>query len=291
MPGIKDLLRTIFDRLGFQVIRASRSQPVAQLTGVRNVLNHPPGPSRAGMENLGHACLALQLEWLLRDFQIDCILDVGANNGQFAAELRDLGYRGRIASFEPMAACVATLRRKAVADRRWSVFPFGLGSAPENRVLTHFADSSFNSLHAITADARAEFGGFVEETGSEDIELRTLDEAWAEAVEAHGSRRVLLKLDTQGHDLEVLKGAPRHLADCAVVLSEASLAAIYADSPSYHLLFGFLEERGFECSGVNALSYRADRPALIEVNAVFINAKVARQAAEARGRHPAAFKA
>ena len=282
MLPVKQTASAFLAYFGVQLSRSARSQALRQLAGAVNLLNHPEASPRAAMECLGHATLALQLDWLLRECQIDCVLDVGANNGQFAAELRALGYRQRIASFEPMSACVATLRQLAARDEAWTIFPCGLGSTPGRRELNHFADPTFSSLHAINPDAPAEFGRLVEPTGTESIELRTLDAVWAEAVVSCGATRVLLKTDTQGHDLEVLRGGTRRLADCAAVMCQLSFAPIYADVPGYRDLLAFLVEHGFECTGIHPLSYRADRPAMIEANVLFINTALARQRAPAR---------
>lgn len=275
--AMKRLLHKVTRNLGFEITRSSRSESIAQLTGVRNVLNHPHADRRNAMESLGHISFAVQLEWFLDLFQIDYVLDVGANNGQFAAELRRLGYRGTIVSFEPMAACVETLRQLSARDGAWSVFPYALGSAHAEQQLAHFADSTFSSLHALAPQAASEFGPLVTQTGSELIEIRTLDEIWSEALGTHAPRNILLKTDTQGHDLEVLRGARERLTQCAAVVCEASFAPIYADSPDYHALFSHLEANGFECAGINALCYRKDRPSLIEANSIFINAKRLRE--------------
>ena len=274
---IKDFFHFLTQKAGLQVIRASRTDPIRQLTGIRNVLNGEGTLNSAVMERLGHASMAVQLDWLLRQLNIDTVLDVGANTGQFADELRALGYRGQIASFEPMSSCVDTLRRRATNDSNWTIFPVALGRTPASRQLTRFADSTFSSLHSVKPEAAAEFGRLVEPTGSETIEVRTLDEVWEEAVTRRGCSRVLLKSDTQGHDLEVLLGGAKHLRDCVAVLCEASFAPIYTDAPTYHELFAYLESCGFECAGINALSYRADRPALIEANALFVNSALSRR--------------
>src|SRR5690242_8065586 len=65
---------------------------------------------------------------LLATHGIDVVLDVGANIGQYGEELRRLGYRGRIVSFEPMSAAFAELQARAQADGRWQVIHAGLGA-------------------------------------------------------------------------------------------------------------------------------------------------------------------
>ncbi|HXU82134.1 MAG TPA: FkbM family methyltransferase, partial [Polyangia bacterium] len=63
---------------------------------------------------------------LLAQQQIDAVLDVGANVGQYALLLRSWGYRGRIISFEPLSAQFQQLKAQADRDPAWEVFNIGL---------------------------------------------------------------------------------------------------------------------------------------------------------------------
>ncbi len=275
MLSLKQTIRRVLGGFGVEAVRQSRSPVIARLTGARNILNHPGPASGADIERLGQASLLVQLESLLSAFEIDCVIDVGANTGQFAALIREHGYRGQIVSFEPMAACAAVLESKRSADPAWSVHRFGLGSQSGEASLNHFSDATLCSLYSASENARAEFGPLAAPTGSERITLRPLDEVWDELVSPHAKRGVLLKIDTQGHDLEVLRGALKHLPHCSVILCEASFSALYQSAQNYHELFGFLEQNGFACAGIHTLCMSSLQPKLVEADALFINTRIA----------------
>jgi len=63
------------------------------------------------------------MERLLASYGVDCVFDVGANTGQYAEGLRNLGYKGRIISFEPLSAAHALLIENSRDDPEWVVAP------------------------------------------------------------------------------------------------------------------------------------------------------------------------
>ena len=66
---------------------------------------------------------------LLARHGIRSTIDVGANKGQYAAELRAYGFRGTIVSFEPLSAPYAVLAAEAAADPLWRTHQSALGDA------------------------------------------------------------------------------------------------------------------------------------------------------------------
>jgi len=59
--------------------------------------------------------------------EIDCVLDVGANSGQFSKNLRRIGYKRQIISFEPILSAFNELKKNSKKDKKWEVFNFALG--------------------------------------------------------------------------------------------------------------------------------------------------------------------
>src|SRR5690242_4934261 len=67
------------------------------------------------------------LKQVLETLAINCVLDVGANRGQFGMLLRRIGYRGWILSFEPVRSNYQILEKVAARHGPWRVFPHALG--------------------------------------------------------------------------------------------------------------------------------------------------------------------
>jgi hypothetical protein len=64
----------------------------------------------------------------------------------------------------------------------------------------------------------------------------------------------MLKVDTQGFDLEVLRGAGPRLAGFAAVQAEAHLVTNYVGAPTFRELLDFMDEAGFVLSAVHPAS-------------------------------------
>src|SRR3984885_14438576 len=90
---------------------------------------------------------ALHLRAVLAYKNIDCILDVGANVGQYHDFLRDkVLYGGPIVSFEPISRNVDRLRKRARFDGAWHIEGYALGAAEGSLPLNVMVSDQFSSF-------------------------------------------------------------------------------------------------------------------------------------------------
>jgi FkbM family methyltransferase len=207
---------------------------------------------RLGYELLPRDRLALTAEEtrrarLLRSLGITLVLDAGANVGGYGAQLRRLGYGSRIVSFEPLADAFAALERAATSDTRWECRRQALGSSNGTTEIHVAANAVSSSLLRINDRAlrSAPQAGYV---STEQVEVTRLDSIWPEL--AREGDRVWLKLDVQGFELEVLKGAEASLPSIACVQAELSFVPLYHGSPLFLELIEYLAARGFRLAGL-----------------------------------------
>lgn len=181
--------------------------------------------------------------WLLERYEVDLVLDVGANVGLFAAELRAHGYRGRIVSFEPLANAYERLARRARKDPDWQAVNVALGDEDERSVINVAGNSESSSLLTmLPRHVRA-----VPESayvGTQECEVRKLDSIWERC--AGDSRRALLKIDTQGFEGAVLEGAAGSLSHIVGIQLELSTVPLYESSPLFSELIDELSDLGYE---------------------------------------------
>src|SRR2546423_8564507 len=108
--------------------RGITSQYGAKIRGVPPIPMEGDSADRSGCLSRSFAMHFLQRRLtLMKKSGIDLVIDVGANQGQFARTMRDqLSYRGRIVSFEPLTNAFAALRRAAAGDPSWICYNIAL---------------------------------------------------------------------------------------------------------------------------------------------------------------------
>ncbi len=179
----------------------------------------------------------------LQDFSIDCVLDVGANVGQYATELRGLGYKKRIESFEPMADAWKLLHQKSSRDPNWNIHRMAIGNESGTRTLNVSANGPSSSLLPLTEAGKNTDGVDLNYVSQETVTVRRLDDVWP-SLNLTG-QRLFLKIDTQGYERNVLQGASNQLAEITGVQIEVPLFSIYESEWLAVDFLHWFDEQGF----------------------------------------------
>ena len=182
------------------------------------------------------------LAGLLRQEQINLVLDVGANTGQFSDKLWAGGYRGRIISFEPLASPHAELRSKAERYPNWTIAERTAIGAERGSVEIHVSGNSQSSSILEMLPSHSESVPESAYVGSETVPVNRLDDLCT--LSSHD--RVLLKIDVQGYERQVLEGAHRVLSTCRAVYTEMSFLPLYEGQILARELWDLLVAQGFE---------------------------------------------
>lgn len=201
-------------------------------------------PLRALFERLGYDIVPLERAeheifiGVMACHRIDLVLDVGANQGQYARRLRTLGFQGRIVSMEPGRDAFALLERRAGRDPLWDAKRLALGERSE-RLELRVSENSVSSSLLDVGDRHLAAAPDSRTTKSEAVQVEPLDSLDV------GGQRILLKIDTQGYELPVLHGAGGTLSRCRVLQLEVSLARLYDGQTDYIRLLEHVRDLGF----------------------------------------------
>lgn len=217
---------------------------------------------------------ALHLRELLARLEIDCVLDVGANVGQYHDFLRDrVQYDGTIVSFEPVSRHVEALRDRSRGDGKWHIEGYALGSRDCSMTINVMVSDQFSSFLEPDNGRVSDYADLNVAAHTETVPVRTLDAVLPTLRERIAFDRPYLKIDTQGFDIEVLRGAGESLPRVRGLQTEASVRGIYKDMPGYAETIRYLNERGFDITGLYPISRDSDLR-LIEFDCVMVNRAV-----------------
>jgi FkbM family methyltransferase len=169
---------------------------------------------------------------LLEKYKVDMLLDVGANTGQYAQSLFDNGYTGRVLSFEPLSSAHSDLSKRSSGNNRWTVAPRCAVGAEDGTTTIHISENSVSSSLLNMLDSHLEGAQESKIIGSEEVLVRSLD-SMTELYQP-GNKNIFLKIDVQGYEQPVLKGAQKLVGTLRGIEIEMSIVPLYENQ---HWLF------------------------------------------------------
>ncbi|MDO8291264.1 MAG: FkbM family methyltransferase [Gallionella sp.] len=185
----------------------------------------------------------MQMVASLQKFEIDLVLDVGANKGQFAFEIRQCGYAGKIVSFEPLSQAHSELLQSSAEDHMWNVYPRCALGDHNGAVEINIAGNSESSSILPMLESHRSVAPESAYQGKEIVAIKTLDAVAGQYLK--DARAAFLKIDTQGFEWQVLDGAHDTLPHIKGILVELSLVPLYEGQHLWREIIDRLEADGF----------------------------------------------
>jgi FkbM family methyltransferase len=238
---LKRQVRKVLQRLGYDVVSANRP-----------------------------AAADARMRWIER-LDIDLIADVGANKGQFVGWMRDRGYAARIISFEPQAEAFKACVQRWGGDPGWQGVHCALGETPGEIEMQLAANSVSSSIlpmlqSHVTALPESHI------VSSEKVKLSRLDHEVEKRL--NGETRLFLKIDTQGFEMPVLRGAGALMDRVRLIEVELSLVPLYAGQALLTEVWSNIEAMGFTPIWVEQGFSDLKEARMLQVDALFVRSQL-----------------
>jgi FkbM family methyltransferase len=204
---------------------------------------------------------------LVELYKINVVLDVGANKGQFGRQMRDeIGFSARIISFEPLHLPFELLKKSAREDSKWETLNYALGDIEETKKINISANSYSSSiLDMLPSHMRA--APESRYIGVEEIEVKRLDSIFFDICRKEDC--IYLKIDTQGYEDKVIKGAEGSLPYIDTIQIEMSLIPLYQDELLFDEIYRILREKGYTLVSIEPGFSDENNGQLLQVDGIF----------------------
>jgi len=210
----------------------------------------------------------LNSPWV-REAGIHTVLDIGAHQGEFSSAIRELLPKAQIYAFEPLPDCGVELARRLGNNRLFQVFPVAIGSSRGQVTLWRSSYAKSSSVLPMAELHKNSFPWSAKTTPLQ-VEMRPLDEYMEQLKLAE---KVLLKIDVQGYEAEVLRGAKELLKRATYVLLEVSFRSLYEGQGTFAEIHGLLQSAGFSYSGNLEQLLSPLDGSVLQADALFVRAE------------------
>lgn len=204
---------------------------------------------------------------LLQNNKIDCILDVGANTGQYAQKLRKYGFNGEIHSFEPIQSTFEILKKNSLNDEHWFVYNVAVG-AKNGKEIIHVSENTESSSILDINSSNQISKELTKYVNTEEIEIIRLDKLINEL--ASKKKKLFLKVDTQGYEMEVLKGIDNIEENIVGLQLELSLTQLYESELLYDEIIYYLKKKKYELYQIETGTVDIKSGRLLQFDGIFI---------------------
>jgi FkbM family methyltransferase len=230
-----------------------------------------PGIRRLGVDVIAYdpsiSAIARRMR-LLRHHQIQVVFDIGANEGQYAASLREAGFEGLIVSFEPLAEVFVRLQLRASHDPRWKCLNLAVAHTSGTlRFNVDGSDGQCSSFLKMVPWFEKDLEPPHRHQSVRDVDAITLDEAIARFLPV--ASRLFVKMDVQGFEGRII-GAATSSLECVTGLQlELSLLPLYEGEVLLPDMASRLATRGFAFESIELGKTDAVSGRLLQADCLF----------------------
>ena len=203
---------------------------------------------------------------LLEKHRIDVVFDIGANNGTWANELRDSGYKKRIISVEPQYDIFKQLEKRADSDNDWDIFHCAIGEKETSMKLNIANNTLSSSLLKMTdkhiiADTNSSY------LKTEEVPVRRIENLAKEILPKNYN--AFLKIDTQGFEKQVLDGSKGILKNIKGLQVEMSFDELYEGELTFSTMLDYIKGLGFTLCHIENGFKNQKTGELLQIDGVF----------------------
>ena len=207
---------------------------------------------------------------MLRTHNVNLIFDVGANAGQFGVLLREIGFDGKIISFEPLSDARESLLNISRNDPMWQIALQTAIGEENGEIEIQIAGNSHSSSVLDMLDTHVRAAPDSKYIGKEKVALRTLDSIAPDYMDSNSIS--FIKIDTQGYETQVMNGAKKLMSQIVGLQVEISLVPLYKGQCLFDEMLKKLKNDGFELWSISTIFSDPNTAQLLQVDATFFRA-------------------
>jgi len=210
------------------------------------------------------------LSFLLSKLKIDTALDVGANEGQFAKKLRNIGYKEKIISFEPLSKVFYNLKKESDKDKNWQVFNIAVGDQDGETIINesnYSLSSSILPMSKLHLEAKKN-SNYI---GKQKASIKKIDTF----IDSENliKNNLFLKIDTQGFEYQVINGSIKNLKNIRAILCELTLVELYEGQKLWLEIVELLAANNFEIWSLEKGFQNSKNKQILQIDCIFLNKK------------------
>jgi FkbM family methyltransferase len=197
---------------------------------------------------------------------IKTVIDVGAHSGEFSSAIRAVLPAAHIYAFEPLEECHQRLRERLGGNGSLESFQVAVG---DHSGMIDFWRSSFPKSSSALAMSKLHQTAFPWSADNDrlTVRLETLDHCIGQR---NFSSKVFLKIDVQGYEDRVLRGASQLMKRVDYVLVEVSFMPLYEDQARFHEIYDILLGSGFCYAGNMEQLLSPQDGSILQADALFV---------------------